>query len=473
MLERCENVVAEIETINQARQEHDTALQKLRSDLTEANRNAAQALRELERWQMDWAEAVKALGLDRDAPPAEAIGVIELIDKLFELLKEANDKRARIDGIEREARDFRKVVQPLLVAVADDLWQLPVDQAVADLYDRLQAASTAQTKLEAWNEQLQIEESNRDEARAQISQLQAEIAAMCREAQCSTAAELPNAERRSSQRQSLERELRQINEKLLQLAAAAPLDDFIAAARREDADQLQPTIRQLGDEIARLEAERTEVLKTIGSEQAVLQQMDGSGRAAEAQEQAEELLARIRSDAEQYVRLRLASTVLSRVIERFRDENKGPVLQRASELFRELTLGSFAGLRADYNEKGEAVLVGVRAGGQTAVGVEGMSDGTCDQLYLALRLASLETYFVDQRPLPFIVDDILIMFDDDRAIAALKALVRLSQKTQVIFFTHHEHLVHIARENLDPDALFTHTLDHRSTVAPRADNAKI
>ena len=45
--------------------------------------------------------------------------------------------------------------------------------------------------------------------------------------------------------------------------------------------------------------------------------------------------------------------------------------------------------------------------------------------------------------------------------AALKALARLSEQTQVIYFTHHQHIVDLAGENLDDDVLFTHHLDHR------------
>ena len=145
-------------------------------------------------------------------------------------------------------------------------------------------------------------------------------------------------------------------------------------------------------------------------------------------------------------------------------------MQRASELFSELTLGSFEGLRADYDDKGNAVLVGVRPDSQRTVGVAGMSEGTCDQLYLALRLSLLESYVARREPIPFIVDDILIMFDDDRAVAALKALVRLAEHTQVIFFTHHEHVVRLARENLD-DMLFTYTLDCRTATVPRLSRA--
>jgi uncharacterized protein YhaN len=74
-----------------------------------------------------------------------------------------------------------------------------------------------------------------------------------------------------------------------------------------------------------------------------------------------------------------------------------------------------------------------------------MSDGTRDQLYLSLRLASLEKYLQAGEPMPFIVDDILVNFDDRRAAATLRALAELSKKTQVLFFTHHERLVELAQ----------------------------
>jgi uncharacterized protein YhaN len=50
------------------------------------------------------------------------------------------------------------------------------------------------------------------------------------------------------------------------------------------------------------------------------------------------------------------------------------------------------------------------------------------------------------------------MFDDGRAAAALDALAHLSQKTQVIFFTHHRHLVALAEKTIEPSILKTHRL---------------
>jgi uncharacterized protein YhaN len=60
--------------------------------------------------------------------------------------------------------------------------------------------------------------------------------------------------------------------------------------------------------------------------------------------------------------------------------------------------------------------------------------------------------------MPFIVDDILIKFDNERATATLQVLADLSKKTQVIFFTHHRHLVELAEAQIDPSVLFKHSL---------------
>jgi uncharacterized protein YhaN len=52
----------------------------------------------------------------------------------------------------------------------------------------------------------------------------------------------------------------------------------------------------------------------------------------------------------------------------------------------------------------------------------------------------------------------MIKFDDRRSAATLKCLGELARRTQVIFFTHHRHLVALARQNLPADQLFLHML---------------
>ena len=91
-------------------------------------------------------------------------------------------------------------------------------------------------------------------------------------------------------------------------------------------------------------------------------------------------------------------------------------------------------------------LVGVRPDGST-VQVSGLSTGTADQLYIALRVASVLEYLDRAPTLPFITDDLFINFDDERATAGFKVLSQLAEKTRVIFFTHHRHLVEIGQRS--------------------------
>jgi uncharacterized protein YhaN len=80
------------------------------------------------------------------------------------------------------------------------------------------------------------------------------------------------------------------------------------------------------------------------------------------------------------------------------------------------------------------------------VDIAGMSEGTRDQLYLALRLAALEEHGEKASALPFVADDLFINFDDGRARAGLRVLAQIAKRTQVIFLSHHDHLVDIVRD---------------------------
>jgi uncharacterized protein YhaN len=137
-------------------------------------------------------------------------------------------------------------------------------------------------------------------------------------------------------------------------------------------------------------------------------------------------------------------------VDQYREKTQGDMLKRSSKLFTLLTDASFSGLKLDWDEAGKAALVGVRSQAGGHVSLDGMSDGTRDQLYLALRLASMELYTRDHEPIPFIADDILVNFDDPRATAAVRALAQLAKHTQVLLFTHHQHLVELAKQHLEP-----------------------
>ena len=83
-----------------------------------------------------------------------------------------------------------------------------------------------------------------------------------------------------------------------------------------------------------------------------------------------------------------------------------------------------------------------------------LSDGTLDALYLALRLASVGRHNETGEPVPFVADDLFLNLDNRRSIQALRVLSEMADPGQVLFLTHHAHMVDLAREAV-PDRLLT------------------
>ncbi|MBA3519386.1 MAG: hypothetical protein H0T75_17520 [Rhizobiales bacterium] len=97
----------------------------------------------------------------------------------------------------------------------------------------------------------------------------------------------------------------------------------------------------------------------------------------------------------------------------------------------------------DYDDDDAPRLAGLRPSGER-VPVPGFSEGTRDQLYLALRLAYLEDYARRTEPATFIGDDLFATFDDRRTVAGLQGLAAIGADVQPILFTHHRHVAEAA-----------------------------
>jgi DNA repair protein SbcC/Rad50 len=175
---------------------------------------------------------------------------------------------------------------------------------------------------------------------------------------------------------------------------------------------------------------------------AELNAIDGSDAASVAREALERAAAGVRGNMGPWIRGKIAHSILAEALRRFRDRAQGPMLVAATTYFAKMTGGRFIRLVSEDSEKA-AVLVAVRTDG-TRIRVEAMSEGTRDQLYLALRLAALDFRRTAGVDLPLILDDVLITSDEERVAAILDALTEAAQSHQVMVFTHHQHIVDIA-----------------------------
>ena len=457
LLERSQEAVNAIEKTDRKRKELETGIDKSQKRLDKFANEKTKLEGFIDRWRSDWAAAVKPLNLAADSLPAEANAVLTQLEQFLRALGEADKLKARIQSIEKDSREFEQDVGLLAKHVAVDLANMPPEQAAAQLNSRLVKAQKDSARLSELKKQIEEKKESAREAKIASESATENLNSLCRQAGCSEHEELKIAEERSAELRDLKREMEALEVQLHELAAGSSIEVLIREAETVNFDSLPARISEVSHQVVQLEEKRSELDQAIGSEQTLLAQMDGSAEAAEAAEEAQSVLARIRTQVDRYVRIRLAASILRREIKRYREENQGPLLTYASELFSQLTMGSFSELQTDFNEKDEPILLGLRPSSML-VDVEGMSDGTRDQLYLSLRLASIQQYLEKNEPMPFVVDDILIRFDDERAEATLKFLGELSGKTQILFFTHHSRLVELAEKAVTGNSLKVHRL---------------
>ena len=64
-----------------------------------------------------------------------------------------------------------------------------------------------------------------------------------------------------------------------------------------------------------------------------------------------------------------------------------------------------------------------------------LSRGTAEQLYLCVRLGLVAELSRTRVPLPVVMDDVLVNFDDERAAAMARVLAGFAAHHQLFFFT--------------------------------------
>lgn len=137
---------------------------------------------------------------------------------------------------------------------------------------------------------------------------------------------------------------------------------------------------------------------------------------------------RIDSLEETYAALELAQKALNTATSELQRRFAPRIAKRAQELFSRLTDGRYEKVML-----AEDLSIHVSAQSEATLrSSQWRSDGTVDQLYLALRLAVAEELTPDA---PLVLDDAMVRFDDNRLRTALHILTEMADNKQILLFT--------------------------------------
>jgi uncharacterized protein YhaN len=362
----------------------------------------------------------------------------------LKVAKATSIQKERIETMLRDLEQFSASVRMTSLDVElPDVSEDPFEQAQRLISHLEQSEQKAAARAQAGATMAEYEGYLSDAA-AKKATAEAGLRPLLEQCKVTDPGELTAAIERSNRKRDLERKREEQERAILESGDGLDLTALVAEVDSVDLTLQEVQLRELKEAFHALaEKKKSADLEHVDAQRA-LDAIKGQADAASAATRRNEALAGITDTVERYVRVRTMSILLKWAIERFRREKQGPLLSQASEVFATLTLGSFSRLQVEFDDRERPELLGVRPNG-TLTALDAMSAGTTDQLYLALRVAALSLHLAQGKALPFIVDDLFIHFDDARSCAAFRVLGNLAQRTQVLFFTHHEHLIDVAR----------------------------
>lgn len=408
-------------------------------------------------WVQEWSQAIDGLGLKPEVHPEQATEAFDQLLGFFGKFDKSEELRKRIHGIDQVIEKFEKKV----FGFADSIgFKRDSQEAIIiaaqlnrDLNDAREARASLK-KLETREKEIKEEIEDAD---ITIRTAKEQLASLRNQTGVERNDELESAGESSRKMRELQQKLVTLEQELIRNGDGLSIKELEQEAGNADVDVIESELERVSSELKELQANRDTLRDQRQTLQNEIKAKDGSGIAANASEEAEQQLATMVYGVEQYLRLQIAALILEQRIEDYRKKNQAPVLARAGELFTKLTLGSYADLRDELGDGSKPVLLGVRPN-DIEVSVDGMSDGTRDQLYLSLRIATLEQHLSKGEPMPFVVDDILIGFDDNRTRVCLEVLAELALSTQVLLFTHHRRVLEIAGDIESNAGIYSHEL---------------
>lgn len=444
-LENAELIKSNMDTVTQELKAVNAGLLSTEERLKTVGFEIERYENELSAWKVDWAGNCKSIGISEPKKMNAVSNVLDMMSRIREKGKDLLDlKINRIQKIQLDIAAYEKFAVGVLQKLAPDLVDHSLDEANAILAKRTSYAQAQLVSYEAChhriqetNEKIRLSEEKKRNATLEIEHLFSM-------AESKSSEELRTAIETSDLYRAFMKKEEDVDIAIRKEGDGFPYETLKLECAVVDIDQIPGQAEQVerdNDHVRRQILDRAE---RYSEAHRAFSDVGGDDRAAMAESKRQEGLTVMEEAAGQYIQTKLAAILLKWGLDRFREKNKAPMLKRAGEIFSQVTARSFDRLGIDYDSRDIAHIVGVRENGDK-VNVGGMSAGSADQLYFSMRIAAIEDYLMKAEKLPFIADDLFINFDDARSLEGLKILEKLSASTQVLFFTHSEHLSEVAK----------------------------
>ncbi len=413
-----------------------TQLDKYDDELTTLEKREADS-------QAEWQAVLSRLNLPADWETELARMVIERLSATRVKLDSLPNEEERIAAMQARVDEFDRRVRPLCETLDPLLLREPPELAIEKLDQQLERAAKAQDNFEQLSKLATSSRERRDAVEARRTALLRDRDAAFAAAEVATEAEFLDAVTRCERIARLDADIERLSREIDLLRAGDDRDEFEQSLTGSELGVLQGEQRERAVKLQAHEQLKREADEAVGAARKELAHLDGSGDVAILTEELSRKRSLLAVEVDRYMPLVYARHLLNAAVSRFEKENQPEMIATVSRLLGQMTGGKY--VEFDRSGGGKQNVLIRRSDGVERT-PEQLSTGTREQLYLAIRLAYVLHYCRQNEPLPIVMDDVLVNFDDSRVRNTLATLADVAQSVQILFFTCHPHMVALAGE---------------------------
>jgi uncharacterized protein YhaN len=408
----------------------ESMVDKLKKQLENVLRRREQALQRLEEFQKQY------LGMEGYS----ADGMIEILAKIGEIQKQISEiqrQKKQLSALEDTIGQFEQAVVTLVRKLELNFDDVDTEATVLKLKQMLREEREKKLKTERFSEEYHRRLQGMQRAKEQLKHIEKKITDILHKVQ---ATDITDFRKKYELNQEVQNRMRERENEIRTIEGILGEDGFENTRRffeQQTVSEVETHLNELKNKEAIVKEELTQKIRRIGEIDAEMRQLRNQEDLAkwltlkEAREEA------LREMYKNWLSYQLALQVLNQVKAKFERERQPEVIRKASEYFSRITNNRYQRIQISVDEK-KVLIFDDQEKIKT---IDQLSRGTKEQLLLCLRMGFIEEYEQHAEPLPVILDEVLINFDQERSKRTAEVLTAFAQKRQVFLFTCHPSMV--------------------------------
>lgn len=389
------------------------------------------------------AEAWKEWLVKNKLPPVESEKMGELREQWQKIYSEEGKGRildVRLDTIRSKLDQFAKRAEVLLRAAGSDAPAIP--DSIADIYEENRERNLQWQAIAEKNNQHAAYEKEMSKLEMDWASCKREMEALFRLVNAKDAEDFAEKVNAHENHDRLLKEWKDVKQDLrLYAGSDEDFNRLWSSLETGEYDIWMEEYQKLSKEIEKKIADIGTLRQQQGAVRNEIFRLAGDHTITKVLQKKKEVEAEISSSLEEWLVHLFTQYVLEKTQERYESGKQPQVVAAANRFLLEMTNGKYS-LVIDSNKKD----VGIIDGTHHVKDAKIWSSGTGDQVYLSIRLAMALSFGKQIEPLPIVLDDIFVRFDEGRQRETLRFLMELGKEQQIFLFTCHERTMKIAEE---------------------------